>query len=227
MYAPSAIGIVTVFTPDVNLGVDAIAGLSNVALCHSLSMFEERHDGARRHGDVAGLKLFPFSVIVGPVGAAMLPGREGVREAGRGEEGRIGERAEERDERVPLGGGETEALRSAVGSAEPRIEPRAVLDPRVVEGDHLVERGEAAVVHEARPHGDVAQRRRLEHAAADTRVDRRRVEAVVVRCVADLRERRVARAASRLAKDALAVDLLRRERGRRRFATPFASNARS
>src|SRR6478752_10397889 len=82
VYDPSAIGIVTVFTPDVNLGVDAIAGLSNVALCHSLSML--RNDTTAPGGTVTvdGLKLFACSVIVGPVGAPMLPGANGFEKRG-------------------------------------------------------------------------------------------------------------------------------------------------
>ena len=60
-----------------NLGVDAIAGLSNVALCHSLSML--RKDTTAPAGTVtnAGLKLFAFIVIVGPIGAPVLPGANG------------------------------------------------------------------------------------------------------------------------------------------------------
>src|SRR3954463_11266945 len=82
VYEPSAIGIVTVFTPDVNLGVDAIAGLSNVAVCHSLSMLRKDTTAPALTVMNVGLNAFAFIVIVGPVGAAMLPGAKGFEKRG-------------------------------------------------------------------------------------------------------------------------------------------------
>ncbi len=73
------------------------------------------------------------------------------------------ERTKERDEILLLSGGEME--RPNLG-----IESRVAVTAAVVILDHVFERGDAAMVHEGRGAGDLAERRHPEVALARARV---------------------------------------------------------